>query len=439
MSDAPNRAELPASISAERTILGAVLLDGGAYGEISETLKAEDFILDSNQRIFRAMGSLFLKGRPIDIVTLSDDLTRSKDIDPVGGVAYLALLTEGLPRRPVVTDYVRIVRDRSTLRQLMTVCNSGLARAQDQGEDALGLVAIVLQQLSDVEYRGMEGADLQSVGQWLDENDVFEKREAGLDTGIEEYDELTMGLHPQELTIFAGRAGMGKTAHCGTIAWQMARRGKDVGVFINEQSRSSFIGRMLCGRSGVSLKNYRAGTLDMIERLYIEEARDEFRSLPIFIDQRSKMSISSIRAKSARLKRNGQLDVILVDQLYGISNEGLWEKGIRGDELLGRKVQGLKDIAVDLKIPVGLYHQLSRQTTKNEDSRPSLTDLKNSGEIEERADNVALLHRPGYYKREDGRENEAEIILAKQRDGATGVAHCEFIGRCCLWQNRRKR
>ena len=431
-------AGLPINLDAERTILGAILLDVSAHHEAAEVLKPDDFSLDSHRRIFCRMTELVDRGRAVDIVTLSNELAKHKEVEAVGGVAYLASLTEGLPRRPVIEDYIRIVKDKSLLRRLMGICSAAIAKAADQTEDATGVLSRTLQDLNDLENTNLDGADLESVGQWLDQNDVFTERKPGIFTGIDDYDEMTFGLHPGELTVFAGRAGMGKTSHCGTITWQMARRGKAVADFINEQRKASFIGRMLCGRSGVSFKSYRRGQLDMIEKIYIEEARDEFRKLPIFIDQRSKMSLSSIRAKSARLKRSGDLDVILVDQLYGISNEGIWEKGMRGDELLGKKVQGLKDVAQELEVPVGVYHQLKRESTKNEDSRPSMVDLKNSGEIEERADNVALFHRPSYYKRDEATKYDAEIIIAKQRDGETGTIQCEFLGYSCLWQNRRR-
>ena len=246
--------------------------------------------------------------------------------------------------------------------------------------------------------------------------------------------------HPSGLFI----AGKGyvvthNTSHCGTIGYQMALRGKCVAIFLNEQQKASFLGRMLCGRSGVSFKSYRRGQLDMIEKIYIQDAVEEFKKLPIFWDQRGSMSVASIRAKAARLKRNGELDVILIDQLSRVSGEGIYQKGMRGDEVIGEKVSAIKGIGVDLGVPVGLYHQLNRDTTRNDESRPTLANLKGSGAIEEHADNVAMFHRTGYYKRDKATENDAEIVIAKQRDGQTGTVHCEFLGYNCRWQNRSKK
>ena len=438
MDDTRLDAGLPANIDAERTILGAVLLNVEAHAEIADKVKPDHFLLQSHQFIFERMTELVGAGRAVDIVTLAESLAQHKEIEAIGGVSYLASLTEGLPRRPVISEYIRIVKDKALLRRIMAVCSLTIARSADQSETGLDVLSSALDKLSDLEYSAMDGAELESVGQWLDQNDIFEERIPGIPTGIKAYDELTGGLHPGELTIFAGRTSMGKTSHCCTVSWQIAKRGYQVGVFINEQQKSSFIGRMLCGRSGVSFKSYRAGALDMIERVYIQDARDEFRKLPIFIDQRHSMSVSSIRAKAARLKRTGELDVILIDQLNRVSNEGFWEKGKRGDEIIGDKVSAIQGIGQELEIPVILYHQLNRETTRNEEGRPTLVNLKNSGAIEEHADNIALLHRPGYYTRSKEDENKAEIILAKQRDGETDTVGCEFLGYNCLWQDRRR-
>ena len=439
MTELPNLqldSGLPASPDVERVILGAILLDNAALYTTEQSLREDDFSLDSHRRIYLRMRGLFNAGRSVDIVTLSAELARLKEIESVGGVAYLASLTEGLPRRPMIDEYIRIVKDKSLLRKLMLICSAGIARAADQGENALAVLGEVMSQLNSVEDSNLQGADLESVGQWLNQNDVFAERVPGIYTGIDDYDEMTFGLHPGELTVFAGRTSSGKTSHCGTIAWQMARHGKAVAAFINEQQKQSFIGRMLCGRAGVSFKTYRRGLLDWVEKQYIEDVVKEFKTLPIFWDQRSSMSVASIRAKAARLKRSGELDVILIDQLSRISNEGFWQKGMRSDEVIGEKVSAFKAMAVDLGVPVALYHQLNRETTKNEENRPTMVNLKGSGSIEEPADNVALFHRPGYYKKEAGNETEAEIIVAKQRDGETGIVHCEFIGASCLWRNR---
>ena len=421
----------------EQVVLGCILLDASLYGEASSRLRVDDFYLASHRMIFERMGQLDRDHRAIDFVTLQQVMGQ-EEIKAVGGVAYLAGLTEGLPRRLAVTEYAAIVAEKSMLRRVERICAQTASRAAQGETSAESLLNTAIRDLEDATLSNSSDQDLHSVGQWLDQNDIFAQRTPGIKTGIDEYDELTYGLHKGELTMFAGRSSMGKTSHCGTIAWEIARRGHSVAVFINEQAERSFIGRMLCGRAGVSYNAYRRGTLDWVERQYIESTREEFRKLPIFIDQRSSMSVASIRAKSARLKRSGELDVILIDQLSRVSREGIFEKGMRTDEVIGGKVSAIKGMAVDLDVPVGLYHQLNRATTKNEGGRPSLENLKNSGEIEEHADNVALFHRPGYYDQRDSTlKGKDEIIVAKQREGPVGVAECEFVPETCTWRNRK--
>lgn len=422
----------------EQVVLGCILLDASLYTEAASRLRVDDFYIASHRMIFERMGQLDRRGSSIDFVTLQQIMGQD-EIKAVGGVSYLAGLTEGLPRRLAVTEYATIVAEKSMLRRVERVCAQTAARAAAGETSAETLLNTAIRDLEDASLSNSSDQDLESVGTWLDTNDIFEQRTPGLKTGIDELDELTYGLHAEELTVIAARTSMGKTSHAGTISWEMARRGKSVACFLNEQRKASFIGRMLCGRSGVSYNTYRRGTLDWVEKQYIESTREEFRKLPIFIDQRSSMSVASIRAKAARLKRSGELDVILVDQLSRVSREGLWEKGMRTDEVIGEKVSALKGIAVDLKVPLVLYHQVGRGSVKNQDSIPTLVDLAESGKIEQHADNVAFLHRPGYYNRDDQTiKDKAQINVAKQRDGDTGTVECEFIGACCLWRNKKR-
>lgn len=434
-----NSDQFPASIQAERTILGAILLDGGTLSDIEERIKADDFSVDSHRRIFQRMQDLKSSGSGIDLVTLVHILDKRKETAQIGGVAFLASLTEGLPMRPDVAEYTRIVRDKAVLRRLMALCSSSISRAQDQTETALEILSRLQADLQDVEHATTEAEELESVGQWLATNDVFAERKQGVFTGIDDYDEMTYGLHPGELTVVAARTGVGKTSHACTITWQIAHRGKSVCVMLNEQQKSSFLGRMLCAKAGVGFTAYRRGSLGWVEKQYMEDAVAEFKKFPIFWDARTSMSIASIGFKVRRLKRTEELDVVIVDQLSGVSSEGIYEKGMRSDEVIGLKVLGLKKLAMELNIPVVLYHQLNRASTKSRDGRPSLTDLQDSGKIEQHADNVAFLHRPEYFDHNDETlKGKAEILISKQRDGSVGTVHCEFVDWCCKWSNRKE-
>lgn len=426
--------QMPVAIDAERTILGAVLLDPSALIEAQEKLHSDDMSLDSHKRIFLRMLDLQRRGISVDIITLQQIMGRD-EIEAVGGVAYIASLTEGLPMRPAIGEYIRIVKEKSLLRRVMLISSAVYNRAMNEQDAAGRIISDVISQLQDAEQSNSQDSDLESVGQWLTVNDVFAERKAGIFTGIDDYDDLTYGIHPGELTVVGARTAMGKTSHAGTLTWQIAKRGKCAAVFLNEQQKASFVGRMLCARGNVPFKPYRRGTLDWIERQYIEDAVKEFRAMPIFWDSRTTMSVASIANKSRRLKRSEELDVIVIDQLSGVSNEGFWEKGKRGDEIVGDKVRAIKAVAMDLNVPVVLYHQLNRASLKNKDSRPTLADLQDSGKIEQIADNVDFLHRPGYYDPKS--EDADEIIHAKCRDGETGIVRCKFVPWCCKWENRK--
>lgn len=426
--------EMPANVSAETTILGAILLDPSALIEAEEKLQPDDFSLDSHKRIFLRMLDLQRKAVSIDIVTLQHIMGRT-EIEAIGGVSYLASLTEGLPMRPAIGEYVRIVKGKSLQRKVMLISSAIYNRAANEDNPAHTIIADAISQLQDAEQSNSQDSDLESVGQWLTVNDVFAERKAGIFTGIDDYDDMTYGLHPGELTVVGARTAMGKTSSACTLSWQIAKRGKSVAVFLNEQQKSSFIGRMLCARASVPFKAYRRGILDMVERLYIEDAVSEFKTLPIFWDSRTVMSVASIANKARKLKRSEELDVIVIDQLSGVSNEGFWEKGKRGDEVVGDKVRAIKALGMDLNVPVVLYHQLNRASLKNKDSRPTLADLQDSGKIEQIADNVDFLHRPGYYDPKS--EDADEIIRAKCRDGETGIIKCKFIPYLCRWENRK--
>lgn len=427
---------LPSSVDIERTLLGSILLESDKLADARDKVRSEDFSTDSHRRIYRGMIDLSGSASVVDLMTLSNHLNKTKEIGAVGGVAYLAGLSEGLPRHLAVDDYARIIKDKSVLRQIILTCQATIARASDQSDSALDVLAYHEGKLETIANSSEESSDLESVGQWLKQNDVFAERVPGIMTGIDDYDELTGGFQPGELTVIAGRPGAGKTSNACTLTWQIASRGKSVATFINEQRKQSFAGRMLCGRGGISFKHYVRNQLDWVEKQYIEDAMRDFKTWPIYWESRTPMTIASIRAKCRRLKRGDDLDILIVDQLSGLSNDGFWEKGKRSDEIIGAKVKALKGVGVEMGIPVVVYVQLNRESTKGSDTKPVLSSLKGSGEIEEHADNVDLLHRPSYYDRNS--KDDDLIIRAKSRDGETGDVHCEFVPSMCLWRNKKK-
>lgn len=425
---------MPASVHAEASILGAILLDARLYYEAAGRLRVEDFSLDSHRRIFQRMGDLTYAKRAIDLLTLSEMLDRKKEMDSVGGRAYLFSLTEGLPRKISILDYVRTVKDKSLGRQIIGICNRTIARAADQSEDqsiVLGECAI------DIENALLDSpdvSDLESIGQYVVSQDPMAQREPGLMTGFTRYDEMSNGLHKVELTIVAARTSVGKTSLAGSLALNLSGAGKPVACFLNEQTKKSFFYRLVSRKSNVPLERIRKGITSFIDQGYIDDAIADIKMLPMYWEASPRMTVPQMRAKCQRLIRGGdELSAILIDQLNHVPADGVVRQGekLRSDEIIGRIVIAIKEMAQDLNLPVVLFHQVNREGLKNKGSRPGLENLKGSGSCEEHADNVLLLHRP------DGEPDDAELIVAKARDGPTGVCAMRFVAGCCSWENRK--
>jgi len=444
-------AGLPANLDAEKTILGAILLDNAAHAEASAKLEADDFSLDSHRRIFLRMSELIDEQRPIDIVTLSHELARYKEVEAVGGVAYLASLTEGLPRRPVIEEYVKIVRDKSLLRKLMAICSSAIARAADQSETALEVLGAAEMQLMEVSEKGI-GAGFQSLDQIVAnsfgsiDNLYSQSREiTGLATDFYELDRMTSGLQKGELIIVAARPSMGKTAFSINICQNAAvNHGAVVAVFSLEMSKESLLRRMLAAQAWVDQRKLQTGFLGREDQGKLQKALNDLVESKLFIDDTAGISLSEMRAKSRRLKQTaGQLDLVMVDYLQ-LMSATLPSAGGKRYENRTQEVsaisRGLKALAKELDVPVVALSQLSRSSERRgDDKRPLLSDLRESGSIEQDADVVAFIHREAYYNRdEEQSESEkakSEIIIAKQRNGPTGTVHLNFISRFTRFDN----
>ena len=434
-------AGLPANLDAEKTILGAILLDNAAHAEAAESLKSDDFSLDSHRRIFLRMTELIDTGRTVDIVTLSNELARYKEVESVGGVAYLASLTEGLPRRPVIEDYIRIVKDKSMLRRLMGICSAAIARAADQSQDAIGVLDETEAQLLDVSQdslnQGLQSIEIivrDSFGS-IDNLYKQSREVSGLATGFTDFDRMTSGLQKGELIIIAARPSMGKTALAINIAENAALRyGSVVAIFSLEMSRESLLRRMLASQAGVDQQKIQKGFIGRVEQERLQSALSQLVEARMFIDDSAGSTVSEMRAKARRLKQNnGGLDLIMVDylQLMSATLPGASRKGFENRvQEVSAISRGLKAMAKELKVPVIALSQLSRSNEKRDDKRPMLSDLRESGSIEQDADVVAFIHRESYYNRDenmaDADKSKAEIIIAKQRNGPTGIVQMHW-------------
>jgi replicative DNA helicase len=444
---------LPANIDAEKTILGAILLDNAAHSEAAEKLEADDFSLDSHRRIYMRMSELIDAQRAVDIVTLANELARYKEVEAVGGVAYLASLTEGLPRRPVIEEYIRIVKDKSLLRKLMLICSSAIARAADQSEDAIGVLDVTESQLLEVSEKGLtqglESLDKIVANSFGSIDNLYKQsREVtGVSTGFIEFDRMTSGLQKGELVIIAARPSMGKTALAINIAQNAALlHGAKVAVFSLEMSKASLLRRMLASQASVDQQKLQKGFLGREDHDKLQNALGQLVESHIFIDDSAGISLAEMRAKARRLKQNaGGLDLVVVDYLQ-LMTASLPSGGKKGYENRTQEVsaisRGLKAMAKELDVPLVALSQLSRASERRgDDKRPMLSDLRESGSIEQDADVVAFIHREAYYnhnKEELSAEElaKSEIILAKQRNGPTGTVFMYFNSRYTRFDNQ---
>jgi replicative DNA helicase len=441
---------LPSSVHTEVAILGAMLLDGVAISDATSKLKSDDFSLDSHQRIYRAMVELMAKGHGIDYLTVQEELARRRELDSVGGPAYLAYLSEGIPRNFNIESYVRIVKDKSLLRQLMSIFHEGQIRASDQSEDAITVLGDVEALLADVAdsaiQRGLAGIG-EIVAQSFGSIDALyeQGREVtGLATRYTEFDRMTSGLQDSELIIIAARPSMGKTAWAINIAQNAAvHDGKVVAVFSLEMSKESLLRRMLASEALVGSRKLQTGTMLREDKGKLMKALERLMESKMFIDDTPGITLAEMRAKARRLKQQeGRLDLIVVDYLQLMT--GVNPSGKRGFENRTQEVssisRGLKALAKEMKIPVLALSQLSRGSEQRTgDKKPLLSDLRESGSIEQDADVVAFIHREEYYNRDDPEvQGKAEIIIAKQRNGPTGSIELAFRADFTRFENLKK-
>ena len=438
---------LPASLHVEVAVLGAMLLDGVAISDATAKLKAEDFSLDSHQRVYNCIIELMSKGHGVDALTVGNELSRRKELDSIGGPAYLAYLSEGIPRNFNIESYVRIVKDKSLLRQLMSIFHDGATRASDQSEDAISVLGDVEAKLADVAdsaiQRGFSGIAEIVASSFGTIDKLYEQgREiTGLKTHYIEFDRMTSGLQDSELIIIAARPSMGKTAWAINIAQNAAvHDGKVVAVFSLEMSKESLLRRMLASEALVNSRKIQTGFLPKEDKGKLLAALERLMESKMFIDDTPGINLAEMRAKARRLKQQeGRLDLIVIDylQLMTGSVGSAQKKFENRTQEVSAVSRGLKALAKEMKVPVVALSQLSRGSEQRTgDKKPLLSDLRESGSIEQDADVVAFIHREEYYDREnEDLKGKAEIIIAKQRNGPTGSCHLAYMSDYTRFEN----
>ena len=434
---------LPANVEAERSILGAILLDNFSYNQAAEHLKPEDFSLDSHRRIYSRMMDLAESSRPIDMITLVEELERRKELEAIGDVGYISGLVDGVPDRPSIEHYIKIVRDKALLRGLIHAANSAIARASDQSdpaEEVLNDAEAAIMQLSEKRigrgFMGVQEIVKESFGS-VDALLQRGQRITGLATHYSDLDEMTSGLQRSDLIIIAARPSMGKTAFAMNIAENASIEDqKVVGMFSLEMSREALLLRLLCSKAGVDSHKMRTGSLWRDDMDKVVHAMEQLAHAPIFIDDTPGISLSEMRAKARRLQQSqGKLDLLIVDYLQLMSGGGRrYENRTQEVSAISR---GLKALAKELKVPVVALSQLSRAPeSRGGDHRPQLADLRESGSIEQDADVVAFIFREEVYKPDEPElDGRAELIIAKQRNGPTGKVKLAFVKRSTRFES----
>jgi len=443
---APIAAEkgLPTNVDAERFVLGSILLDDSFFIQAAGTLEADDFSLEKHRRIFKRMGELHDRGEKIDRITIANELMKFGELEACDGLSYLVSLDDGLPQIPNLDSYIRIVKDKAVLRRIIFSAQHMMNRCL-QGEEApeeiLAGAEETLLKLGEARVKAgllnpqqiLQGYD-GGINAFLDPS----KRIKGISSGFTKYDEMTGGMHGGDLIILAGRPSMGKTALALNIAQHVALKLKQtVAIFSLEMSKESLLTRMLCAAARVDSQKFRAGYLNQEERRKLNHALHELVEAPLYIDDTPGVHLMDMHAKLRRLQaeHKGGVKLVIVDYLQLMTGRGRFENRNQEVSALSR---GMKLLAKELNVPMMVLSQLSRAVeTRQGDHRPQLSDLRESGSIEQDADLVGFVFREEVYNknREDLR-GLAELIIAKQRNGPVGTVNLVFLHAQTKFENR---
>jgi replicative DNA helicase len=433
---------LPCNLDAERFVLGSILMDDSQFVQVAGALEEEDFSLEKHRRIFHRMAQLSERGERIDRVTVANELLRYNELESCDGLSYLVSLDDGLPRIFNLDSYVRIVKDKSILRRIIFtsqhLMNRCLAGEEDPEQILAGAEESLLK-LGDSRMKTGLANPAQVIEEYQGGLNAFldpSKRIKGISTGYTKLDEMCGGLHAGELIILAARPSMGKTALALNIAQHVATRlNETVAIFSLEMSKESLLTRMLCATARVDSQRFRAGYLNQDERRKLQAAAAQLVEAPLYIDDTAGANLMEMHAGLRRLQQQRKLGLVVVDYLQLMSGRGRFENRNQEISTISR---GMKLLAKELNVPMLVLSQLSRAPeTRQGDHRPQLSDLRESGSIEQDADLVAFIFREEVYKRDrEDLRGLAELIVAKQRNGPIGKIDLVFLHHLTKFENR---
>ena len=435
----------PNDIEAEQAVIGSMLIDRDAVILAIETLKEEDFYREDNKAIYAAMLNLYNRAEPIDIITVKDELISVGKFETVGGLEYLAELPEKVPTTANVDKYIKIVEEKAILRSLIKVSNEIITLGFDQTQEVENImdeaekkVFNVMQNRNQKGYTHIKDILIDSFAE-LEQLYNSKQQITGVPTGFIELDYKTAGLHNSELIILAARPAMGKSAFALNIATNAAvRANTPVAIFSLEMSKEQMTNRILCSEAMIDSNKLRTGKIEEDDWIKLVESLGPLSEAEIYIDDTPGISITEIRAKCRKLKLEKNIGMVIIDYLQLVQGSGNKKVGSREQEI-SEISRSLKILAKEINVPVIALSQLSRAAEQRPDHRPMLSDLRESGSIEQDADIVTFLYRDDYYNPDSENKNIAEVIIAKNRSGSTGTVELLWLGSYTKFANIEKR
>lgn len=429
----------PQALEAEQAVLGSMLTTKEAVSKAMQWVSADQFYKDAHVRIFSCMSDLFDKGEPIDAISVVDRLKKKKELEGVGGAYYVTGLAESVPTTANVEHYAKIILEKHLLRRLIQVAHEVSKDAFEDSQDVDDILDSAESAIFNISEKRLRGGFrhidpiLHHTFEELDKIASKPGSVTGVPSGLIDLDDITSGFHPGELIIVAGRPGMGKTAlalSMGRNAAVMEKTG--VGMFSLEMANHQLAMRLLCAEGRVDSHLVRTGKLPKAQWKNLSIAVGNLAEAPIYLDDTPGMSVLEVRAKSRRLKAEHDIGLIIVDYIQLMT-------GPKGSESRQQEIsqisRSLKALAKEIEVPVLGLSQLSRAVESRSDRRPQLSDLRESGAIEQDADVVIFLYRPWVYSHEDEDRGKTEIIVAKQRNGPTGIVEATFVDRFARFEN----
>ena len=433
----------PNDVEAEQAIIGSMLTDKDAVISAVEVLKAEDFYREDNKIIYEAILNLYSRSEPIDIITVKSELESMGKIDQVGGLEYLAELPEKVPTTANAMKYVKIVEEKSTLRQLIKTANEIIELGYSPTEDVEDIMEGAEKKIFDVmqqkNQKGYEPIKDVLVESFTKLEELYNRKQhiTGVPTGFAELDYKTAGLHGSELILVAARPAMGKTAFALNLATNAALRGNaPVAIFSLEMSKDQLVNRILCSEAMVDSNKVRTGKLDEDDWVKLAGAIGPLSEAEIYIDDTPGISVMEIRTKCRKLKMEKNIGLVVIDYLQLVQGN---KRTASREQEISEISRSLKILAKEINVPVIALSQLSRAVEQRPDHRPMLSDLRESGAIEQDADIVMFLYRDDYYNKESEKKDIAEVIIAKQRGGQTGTVELLWMGNYTKFVNLERR